>query len=91
VAAGTIVTVTGRRLYRRGRQSSLIIGDAAIDIHEPLAGEFAVPTAISVDVPIDRLATDLPTPPAPGTQYQVRVVSDGAESMETGVLFRLMP
>jgi uncharacterized protein DUF4255 len=90
-AAGTIVTVTGQRLYRRGRQSSLIIGDAAIHIREPLAGEFAVPTATSVDVPIDRLAADLPAPPPLGTQYRVRVVADGAESLETGVLFRLMP
>ena len=91
-AAGTLLTVNGHRLFRRGRQTLVLIGEVSIEVREPVAGDpWAIPTDTSVQVPLDRLATDLPTPPPGGTQFIVRVLTDGVQSLETGVTFRLTP
>jgi hypothetical protein len=91
-AATGLLTVTGSRLYAEGKSSFVLVGDAALEIRVPLVGEpWAVPAPASVQVPLDRLKTDLPAPPGGGTVYPVRVVVDGAQSLETGKTFRLMP
>jgi uncharacterized protein DUF4255/IPT/TIG domain-containing protein len=78
-AAGTL-TVNGKRLFREGLKSYVLVGDAAVEVRGP-AGD------TSVQVPIAPLAAVLLT----GQPYPVRVLVNGAQSLEEGVTFTLLP
>jgi len=85
--ASTLLTVQGKRLYRRGLASLVIVGDVAIEVREPRAGDpWAAPTDTSVQVPLTALSP-LPT----GQPYPARVQVNGAQSIEEGITFTLTP
>ena len=80
--ATTLLTLTGKRLYRPGRKSLVLVGDIALDVRIPQPGDaWAAPSATSVQVALAPLAAMVP-PLDPGT-YPVRVQSNGAQSLET--------
>ena len=90
-AAG-LLTVTGRRLYRDGVKSFVLLGDAAVPVRRPEAGDpWSQPTETSVQIPIAPLAEALPEPQPGGDLYRVRVLVNGAQSLEDGVSFTLLP
>jgi hypothetical protein len=90
--AGGLLTVTGKRLFREGLKSYVLLGNAAVEIRRPVPPEpWSVPTETSVQVPIAPLAAALPPPPPAGQPARVRVVVNGAQSLEEGVTFTLMP
>jgi hypothetical protein len=79
-------------LYRDGLKSYVLIGDVAIPVRRPGAVDpWAIPTATSVQVPLTVLSTALPTPPVMGQPYPVRVLMNGAQSVEEGITFTLVP
>jgi hypothetical protein len=83
----TLLTVTGRRLYRPPVKSVVLVGDVSIPVREPGPGDpWAAPTDTSVQVPLAALA--LTTPPTPPGLHAVRVMVNGAQSTET-VTFQL--
>jgi len=87
-----ILTVHGTRLYRDGLPSVVLVGDVAIAVRPPEPGDpWGVPTATTVQVPLTALATAVPPPPPGGQDYLVRMQVHGAQTMEEGMLFRLMP
>lgn len=91
-SASGILTVTGKRLFREGLKSYVLLGDAAVEVRRPQAGDpWAAPTDTSVQVPLAPLAAALPQPPPGGQVYRVRVLVNGAQSLEEGVTFTLMP
>jgi hypothetical protein len=80
--ATALLTLTGTRLYRHGRKSVVLVGDAVLDVREPAPGDaWAAPSDASVQVPLAQLAA-LPSPLDPGT-HAVRVRSNGAQGLET--------
>jgi Pvc16 N-terminal domain len=86
-----LLTVTGKRLFREGLKSYVLLGDAAVEIRRPVGTDpWAVPTETSVQVPLAPLAAALPKPP-PAAPYRVRVLVNGAQSLEEGVIFTLTP
>jgi hypothetical protein len=90
--AADLLTVNGRRLYRDGVKSFVLLGNAAVPIRRPLLGDpWVEPSETSVQVPIAPLAASLPEPPPGGEPYRVRVVVNGAQSLEDGVSFTLLP
>ena len=90
--AGGLLTVNGKRLFREGLKSYVLLGNAAVEIRRPVGSDpWAVPTETSVQVPIAPLAAALPPPPPAGQLYRVRVLVNGAQSLEEGVSFTLMP
>lgn len=90
-AAG-LLTVNGKRLFREGLKSYVLLGNAAVEVRRPVSPEpWANPTETSVQVPIAPLAAALPEPPPTGEPYRVRVLANGAQSLEEGVTFTLMP
>ena len=87
-----LLTVTGARLFRAGLTSLVLVGDAAIEVRVPQAGDpWAAPTDTAVQVPLKSLKLALPVPPAGGTVYPVRVLVNGAQSLEEGKTFTWMP
>ncbi len=84
----TLLTVTGRRLYRPPIKSVILVGDVSIPVQEPGPGDpWVAPTDASVQVPLTALA--LTTPPTPPNTYAVRAMVNGAQSMEN-VVFQLV-
>ena len=70
----------------------MLLGDAAVEVRRPQAGDpWAVPTDTSVQVPLTPLAAALPAPPPGGQAHRVRVLVNGAQSLEEGVSFTLTP
>lgn len=90
-SAGGLLTVQGKRLFREGIRSFVLLGDAAVEVRRPVGTEpWAAPTETSVQVPIAPLAAALPKPPPAGQPHPVRMLVNGAQSLE-GVTFTLMP
>ena len=75
-AEDTLLTVNGKRLYREGLDSFVLVGDVAIEVRLP------GPSATSVRVPLAVLSTAMPAPPPTGQPYPVRVLVNGAQSTE---------
>jgi Pvc16 N-terminal domain len=87
--AGTILEVSGARLWRSSAKSAeVIVGDAAVAIR-PLGGQPA-PSPTSVRIAVSEAAAALPAPPALGTPYPVAVQLDGARSRDAAV-YKLEP
>jgi hypothetical protein len=85
--AATLLTVTGRRLYRPPVRSVILVGDVSIPVQEPGPGDpWVAPTDTSVQVSLNALT--LTTPPTPPDTYAVRAMVNGAQSMEN-VVFQL--
>jgi hypothetical protein len=84
-ASGTsagLLTVTGKRLFDPEGRSLVIVGDVAIPVRPPGAGDpWSVPTESQVQVPLSALAE--PIPPVPIGIHPVRVQGNGALSIAT--------
>ncbi len=79
--AGDLLTVNGKRLFREGLKSYVLLGDTAIEIRRPVLPEpWSVPTETSVQVQIPALDAG---------SYRVRVLANGAQSLEEGVTLTL--
>lgn len=90
--AADLLTVQGRRLFREGLTTLVLVGDAAIEVRKPQVGDpWAAPTDTSVQVPLQHLALDLPQPPPAGDSYPVRVLVNGAQNLEEGMTFLWKP
>jgi uncharacterized protein DUF4255 len=95
-AAGDLLTVNGKRLFREGAKSYVLLGDAGVEVRKPKLHdsdppEWAEPVETTVQVPLAPLAAALLKPPPAGQLYRVRVIVNGAQSLEEGVSFTLMP
>ncbi len=87
--AAALLTVTGSRLYARGRASAVLIGDVSIDVREPAPGDpWVMPADTSVQVPLTAIGAA--TPPLTPATYAVRVISNGAQSRDDGVTFQVV-
>ena len=87
-ADATLITVNGRRLFRPGLRSYVVLGDASIEVRPPRGADpWAAPTETSVQVPRAPLAA-LDPPLGPGT-YPLRVVVNGAQNVEDDVTVTL--
>lgn len=81
----TMLTVRGRRLYKEGLKSFVLVGDAAIEVRKPGSGDpWAMPTDTTVQVPLTTLSTAVT-----GQSYPVRILVNGAQSTEEGITFTL--
>jgi hypothetical protein len=93
--AGTsaaVLQVAGTRLWRDGARNEVMLGDAAIPVVVPEAGDpWAAPTSTQVEVPLVRVAEILPPPAPAGTPYPVFVGVDGAVSRDAGLDFTVQP
>lgn len=96
-STATLLTVTGKRLYKEGLKSFVLVGDVAIEVRKPRKGTPALPgdpwvepTDTEVQVPLTALSTAVSAPPLAG-QYPVRILVNGAQSTEEGIIFTLMP
>jgi hypothetical protein len=77
-APGTVITVTGTRLFRDDLASFISIGDVAVQVRRPQPGDpFAAPTPTSVQIVVPAL-------PVSATPYPVRATVNGAQSIEEG-------
>lgn len=86
---GTVLQVTGTRLWHRhARSVEVIVGDASIRVVDPPPAGVAAPTPTVIEVPLSA-AADLLDPSA--TPYPVAVQVDGARSRDIGVDFLLGP
>lgn len=83
--AGAILTVTGRRLFRSGAKTVVLVGDVSMPVEEPGPGGPQSDTSIEVRL----TALGLTNPPTPAGLYQVRVMVNGVESREN-VTFQLI-
>lgn len=91
-AFGSVLQVTGVRLWRPGARAQVILGDAAVEVRRSEAGDpWAQPTDVAVEVPLDAYAAQLPAPGVGGDPYAVAVQVDGARSRDAGVIFTLTP
>lgn len=80
----TIFTVEGKRLFKEGLKTFVLVGDIAIEVRKPVAaGTWDEPTPTRVQVPLAALG-GLPT-----DKYPVRVRVNGAESLEDDKEFEL--
>lgn len=86
--AGTILRVTGERLWHAGAtEAQIVIGDGAVAIRAPeVAGAWAAPTPTAVEVPVAEAGL-VPRP----QPYPVAAIVDGARSRTSGLTFRLDP
>jgi hypothetical protein len=87
-SAGTIVQVTGSRLWHAGATEALIaLGDGGVSIRAPeVAGAWLDPTPVLVEVPVDEAGL------VPRVQpYSVAAIVDGARSRTVSLTFRLDP
>jgi hypothetical protein len=83
-ADATLITVNGRRLYRPGLRSYVVVGDATIEVRPPRGPDpWAEPTGTSIQVPRAPLAA-LEPPVGAGT-YPLWVVVNGAQNVEDDV------
>lgn len=91
--ASTILEVQGTRLWHaQARVAEVLIGEAAIRIRNPEAGDpWAAPTPTSVEVPVSDVSGVLPVLGAGDPPYPVAVQVDGARSRDTGFTFHLEP
>ncbi len=89
--AGAILRVTGTRLWHPGaEEAQVVIGDAAVRIRAPGAGDaFAAPTPVAVEVPMSEAALTVQAAADPA--YPVAVVVDGARSRGAAFGFHLDP
>jgi hypothetical protein len=95
-ASGTgadVLRVTGVRLWHPdARLVEVIVGDAAVPVRPPAAGDpWAAPTPTAVEVPVAAAAALLPAPSPGGDVHPVAVQVDGARSRDAGVEFTLNP
>ena len=92
---GAVLTLTGRRLFRPGAATVVLVGDHAFDGERFLAvpsQPWLPPPDDRVSVPLRQLAAGLTAPPPGGTTYGLRVIVDGALSAPgPAVTFRLDP
>jgi hypothetical protein len=73
---GTVLNLAGTRLWRSGLKTTVMVGEASIDVRMPQPGDvFAAPTPTSIEVVISGLPPD-PTP------YPVRVAVNGVTSID---------
>jgi hypothetical protein len=88
----TLLTVNGKRLFRQDLKSFVLIGDVAIEVRLPgPADAWAEPEETTVQVPLVTLSPALP-PTAPNEPpYPVRIMVNGAQSLEEGIGFTLLP
>jgi hypothetical protein len=85
----SLLTLNGRRLYQPPVRSVVVVGDVSIPVREPSpADPWAAPTDISVQVQLSDLG--LTVPPTPPNFYPVRMMVNGALSMESPP-FQLTP
>jgi hypothetical protein len=90
--AAALLTLNGRRLYREGLKSFVLVGDVAIEVRKPGAADpWAPPTDTAVEVSLTTLSGAVPPPPPGGQEYAVRILVNGAQSTEEGITFTLMP
>lgn len=91
-SAAALLTLTGARLYDPRYTTLVLVGDAAIEVRPPEAGDpWAPPTATSVQVPLASLAQSLPPPPPGGSVHAVRVQVNGALNRADTFSFTLLP
>jgi hypothetical protein len=84
---GTVLTVTGTRLFRQGRITAVLVGDRAfapLDPDDPASPPGTVRTDTQVEIELSGL-----TPSA--TPYPIRVRANGAESLEETFAFEVTP
>jgi hypothetical protein len=87
--AAVTLRVAGTRLWSATHPSEIVIGDAAIPVRQPIAGEiFAPPTPTQVEIAGGDIAAALPPSPSP---YPIAAQVDGARSRETSFSFRRDP
>jgi hypothetical protein len=87
--ANDILTVTGTRLWNGNASSEVIVGDVAVPVRMPQAGDpWTAPTETKVEIPVSAIAAVL-EPRA--TPYPVAIQVNGARSRESGPAFRLDP
>jgi hypothetical protein len=86
VGGGAVLRITGDRLWHAAaRTVEVIVGDAAIPVRPPGAGDpWAAPTATVVEVPMADVTDMLDPSPPP---YRVAAQVDGARSRDSGVTF----
>lgn len=84
--SGAILTATGRRLFRSGAKTVVLVGDVSIPLEEPGPGGPQSDTSIDVRL----TALGLTTPPTPVGIYTVRIMVNGVESRETNVTLQLL-
>ncbi len=91
--AATVLQVQGTRLWHNdARLAEVIIGDAAVRIRPPAAGDpWAAPTGTQVEIPVADAARTLPALAPADPAYGVAVQVDGARSRDDGFTFRLDP
>lgn len=87
-SAGTILRVTGDRLWHAGAtEAQIVIGDGAVAIRAPeVAGAWVAPTPTAVEVPVAEAGL-VPRP----QPYPVAAIVDGARSRTSGLTFRMVP
>jgi len=86
--AGTLLTVTGSRLYREDLESYVVVGDVPVEVRKPGPGDpWSVPTDMSVQVPLDALSV-VPASRRP-LDLVVSAQVNGAQSMEEDQVYRL--
>ncbi len=87
-----LLTVNGARLFRPDITTYVLVGDAAIEVRPPGAGDpWATPTDTSVQVPLTALAEQLPPPPVAGKSLAVSVQVNGAQNREDTFSFLWLP
>ena len=74
--AAAVLTVAGRRLFRSGVKSVVLVGDVALPVQDPGPGGPQTDAAIRVSL----AALGLTTPPTPAGTYPVRVMVNGVQS-----------
>jgi hypothetical protein len=91
--ASVVLQVSGSRLWHPDAGiAEVIVGDAAVAIRAPQAGDpWAVPTPTSVEIAVADAATLLPEPQPGDDPYPIAVQVDGARSRDVGFDFSLTP
>lgn len=88
--AGTVLTVTGTRLWHPGaREAQVVLGDAGIEINRPPPSPLLPPAPGSVQVPV--ADAGLPAQAGGDPGYRVAVLVDGVRSRDDGFTFHLDP
>jgi hypothetical protein len=86
--AGTMLTVTGSRLYREDLKSYVVAGDVPVEVRKPGAGDpWSVPSDTSVQVALDALSV-VPVSRRP-LDLVVSSQVNGAQSTEEDQVYRL--
>jgi hypothetical protein len=84
--ANATLTVNGKRLYRHGLKTYVLVGSVALPVPEKPPGPPAPPSN-QVQVSLKPLAKVLPT----NAVYPVRVLVNGVQNLETTFNFKLDP